>query len=89
MAIFHPSLKQVISSSNDGLIQTWGLRPNARPNKFVGHKGPVCDVSVNPAGNLIASGSRDSSVRVWNNNASAHCTLLKGHAAPVKSVEKS
>lgn len=33
-AIFHPSLKQVISSSNDGLILAWGLRPNARPNKF-------------------------------------------------------
>ena len=33
-AIFHPSLKQVISSSNDGLILAWGLRPNSRPNKF-------------------------------------------------------
>ena len=47
----------------------------------------MCDVSVNPQGNLIASGSRDTSVRVWNNNASAHCTVMKGHAAPVKSVE--
>ena len=58
-AIFHPSLKQVISSSNDGLILAWGLRPNARPNKFQGHKGPVTDVSVNDRGTLIASSSRD------------------------------
>ena len=70
-ACFHPNLKQVISSSNDGLILAWGLSANARPNKFIGHTGPVCDVAVSPQGNLIASVSRDTTVRVWNNNASA------------------
>ena len=47
-AVFHPNLKQVISSSNDGHILAWGLSANARPNKFAGHQGPVCDVSINP-----------------------------------------
>ena len=36
-AVFHSNLKQVISSSNDGLILAWGLSANARPNKFMGH----------------------------------------------------
>jgi WD40 repeat protein len=85
-AIFHPSLKQVISSSDDGLILAWGLRPNARPNKFAGHKGPVTDVAVNGRGDLIASCSRDNTVRIWSNNASAACTIMKGHSAPVKSI---
>lgn len=77
----------MISSSNDGLIFAWGLRPNARPNKFIGHVGPVTDVAVNPLGTLIASVGRDSTVRIWNNNASAQCTVLKGHSAPAKSIE--
>ena len=88
-AIFHPSLKQVISSSNDGLILAWGLSANARPNKFIGHQGPVCDVAVNPQGSLIASVSRDATVRVWNNNASANCSVMNGHSAPVKSINFS
>lgn len=86
-AVFHPSLKQVISSSNDGLILAWGLSANARPNKFIGHSGPVCDVAVNPQGTLIASVSRDTTVRVWNNNASANCSVMNGHSAPVKSID--
>ncbi len=85
--IFHPSLKQVISSSTDGLIFAWGLRPNARPNKFIGHTSAVTDVAVNPVGSLIASVSRDTTVRIWNNNASAQCTIMKGHSAPVRSIE--
>ena len=46
--LFHPNLKQVISCSNDGTIFAWGLGANARPNKFLGHQGPVCDISINP-----------------------------------------
>jgi len=48
--IFNPNLRQVISSSQDGMIMAWGLRPNSRPNKFLGHKGAVYDVAVNPTG---------------------------------------
>ena len=85
-AVFHSNLKQVISSSNDGLILAWGLSANARPNKFIGHQGPVCDVDLNQQGSLIASASRDATVRIWNNNASANCSVMNGHSAPVKSI---
>jgi WD40 repeat protein len=81
-----PTLKQVISSSNDGLIMAWSLRPNARPNKFVGHTDTICDVDINPEGDRLASASRDCTVRVWKNAASAQCTVMKGHSAPVKSI---
>ena len=85
-ALFNPNLKQVISSSDDGLILAWGLRPNARPNKFEGHTGPVTDIALNDRGTIIASCSRDQTVRIWSNNASATCTIMKGHSAPVKSI---
>jgi len=48
--IFNPNLKQLISSSTDGQIMTWSLQPNSRPQKFLGHKGAVYDVAVNPNG---------------------------------------
>lgn len=71
-AIFAPSLKQVISSSldkKDNNICAWGLRPNARPNKFKGHLDSVYDVAVNDKGDTIASCSRDQTVMIWENNA--------------------
>lgn len=84
--IFNPNLKQLISSSQDGMIMTWSLQPNSRPQKFVGHKGSVYDVAINPTGNQIASASKDNTIRLWNNNAEAFSYILKGHSAPVKSI---
>lgn len=48
---------------------TWALQPNSRPSKFLGHKGAVYDVAVNPGGTMLASASKDNTVRLWNNNA--------------------
>lgn len=56
----------------DGVVMASSLKANARANKFVGHKGPVYDVSINPSNTLIASCSRDTTIRLWNNNASAN-----------------
>jgi len=80
-------MKQIISGSYDGVVLATSLKANARANKFIGHQGPVYDVSINPSSGLIASCSRDTTIRIWNNNASAHCSVLKGHSAPVKSIE--
>jgi centriolar protein POC1 len=71
----------------DGVVLATSLKANSRANKFIGHQGPVYDVSINPANTLIASCSRDNTIRLWNNNASARSTVLKGHSAPVKSIE--
>lgn len=68
------------------MVLAWGLRPNARPNRFKGHEGPVTDVAVNERGTIIASCGRDATVRIWDNNASAGQTIMKGHSAPVKSI---
>ena len=70
----------------DGTVLATSLKANSRANRFIGHKGPVYSVSVNPQNTLIASGSRDTAVRIWNNNASAKSTIIKGHTAPVRCV---
>ena len=88
--IFSPNMKQIISSSMDGIfcmVLATSLKANSRANKFQGHLGPVYDVSINPSNSLIASCSRDNTIRIWKNTASATHTILKGHSAPVKSIE--
>ena len=86
--VFTPNLKQIVSSSMDGVVLSTNLKANnTRANKFIGHKGPVYHVSVNPSNSLIASCSRDTTVRIWSNNASAKWNALKGHTAPVRCVE--
>ncbi|MCQ2820411.1 MAG: WD40 domain-containing protein [archaeon] len=40
-----------------------------RPFKFIGHKGAVNEVAINPLGNIIASASSDETVHLWNNTA--------------------
>jgi centriolar protein POC1 len=80
-------MRQIISSSTDGVVLATVLKANSRANKFIGHTGPVYDVAINPSSTLIASASRDTTIRVWNNTASARNSILKGHSAPVKSIE--
>lgn len=71
----------------DGVVLATSLKANSRANKFIGHNGPVYDVSINHTSSLIASCSRDCTVRIWNNNASARSSILKGHSAPIKSIQ--
>jgi len=70
-AIFSQNIKQIVTSSMDGIVLATNLKANSRANKFQGHKGPVYDVSINPSNSLIASCSRDTTIRIWKNNASA------------------
>ena len=44
---FSNDMKQVVSGGADGLVEVWSFKPQIRPFKFVGHKGPVNDVIFN------------------------------------------
>lgn len=67
----------------------WNFKPSLRPFRFIGHKGPVYDLSVSPTGNVIASCSADETVRLWTNSVDGHSQVIKSHSAPVKSVSFS
>ena len=67
----------------------WNLTPKARPYKFIGHKGSINEVAINPIGNYIASCSSDCTVRIWNNSVQGKSQLLKAHTAPIKTIDFS
>ena len=60
-----------------------------RPFKFVGHKGAINEVAINPLGTIIASASSDETVRLWTNSVKGSFTTIKGHTAPVRSIDFS
>lgn len=55
--VFNPNLKQAMSTSLDSSLMVWNFKPQLRPFRFVGHKGHVNDVDVNPTGTLMATGA--------------------------------
>lgn len=48
--VINPNLKQVVSGSADSTVMVWNFKPNMRPFRFVGHKGPVYSVAVSASG---------------------------------------
>lgn len=59
--------KQVVSGGADGLVQVWSFKPQIRPFKFVGHKGPVNDVLFNAEATRVYSCGEDREIRIWKN----------------------
>jgi len=52
-------MKQVVSGGADGIVEVWSFKPQIRPFKFVGHKGPVNDVIFTADSSKIISCGED------------------------------
>ena len=48
-------------------MEVWSFKPQLRPFKFVGHKGPVHDVVFNEAATKVYSCGEDRDIRIWKN----------------------
>lgn len=79
----------MVSGSADGTVMVWNFKSSMRPYRFVGHKGQVNDVKVNPKGNIIASCSNDNTIRLWNNSVEGHSQMIKKHTGAVRSLSIS
>ncbi|XP_041375421.1 WD repeat-containing protein 97-like isoform X2 [Gigantopelta aegis] len=64
MTFFNPT-KQLITGAMDGTIKIWDKTWHVKM-VFVGHSGPVNDLSVYPFGPAVMSVSADKTIRVWN-----------------------
>ena len=87
--IFTPNMKQSIAGTEKGNIFVWNFKPQMRPFKFIGHKGAITDIAINPLGDMIASSSEDQTVRLWTNTVRGNYKVLKCHPSPIRSVDFS
>lgn len=53
---------------------------------FSGHSAPVYDVSISPAGRLLATASFDGTLKVWNISDGVQRAICTGHKGKVMSV---
>jgi centriolar protein POC1 len=60
--------KQVVSGGIYGIVEVWNFKPQIRPFKFTGHKGPVNDVLFNADSTKVISCGDDREIKIWKNS---------------------
>ncbi|KAG6876095.1 hypothetical protein C0992_000971 [Termitomyces sp. T32_za158] len=76
---FSPDGTQIVTGSDDNLVQVWDVKTGKQVLELQGHTDKVASVAFSPDGTQIVSGSRDSSVRVWNIMAGKQVQELQDH----------
>jgi centriolar protein POC1 len=60
--------RQVVSGGADGVVEVWNFKPQIRPFKFSGHKGPVNDVHFTKDASRVISCGEDREICFWKNS---------------------
>ena len=86
---FSPTMRQIASGGEDGVVMVWNFKPQLRAFRFYGHQGAVTSVCFSPDGSLLASASADNTVRLWEPSIRGKSAVLHTHSGPVTSVSFS
>lgn len=82
-------MKQVVSGGADGIVEVWSFKPQIRPFKFIGHKGPVNDVIFTADSSKIISCGEDREIKIWKNSVNGKNKTVKAHSGPVLKISLS
>jgi WD40 repeat protein len=100
-ALFFPSSLHLVMGSSDGVVRIWKEEHGEWKlvNSLRGHTGPVSDVTVSRAENIVASAGAgtDRTVRVWiqkpgglfSSESWTALSVARGHRGPVTKVRLS
>lgn len=79
----------IFTGSDDDLIKIWCAQTNRLLRTLRGHKGHVCDMSVNYENRLLASAGLDKIIRIWDLKSTKLLECLSSHHAMITSVKFS
>lgn len=79
----------IFTGSDDHLIKIWCARTGRLLRTLRGHKGHVCDMSVNFENRLLASAGTDKIIRIWDLKSTKLLECFSSHHALVTSVKFS
>jgi len=84
---FSPSMKLLVSGSQDKTAKLWRLEDGSAVGTLKGHKRGIWSVRFSPSEQLIATASADHTIRLWSTGGAQQCLkTLEGHGNSVLRV---
>jgi WD40 repeat protein/DNA-binding CsgD family transcriptional regulator len=87
--VYHQATAQVVTASNEGVVQLWDADGGELKVQFVGHQGTVLDIGFASDGERVVTAGSDATARVWNTITGKQLFELTGHNGSVQAARFS
>jgi WD40 repeat protein len=86
---FHPTRRVVVTGHDDGAINLWELKADAKPVEMAHHAQPISALAFNADGSMLASAAEDRTIGIWDmpkTGAPALRRTLTGHSDRIPAL---
>ena len=77
---------RAISASDDFSAILWDLDTGTSQHRFIGHRGKILHIAIDPTGRYAATSGWDGWIGIWDLQENAHVHWLRGHRGNVNAT---